>query len=292
MKSIEQIIAELSVNIPEEIISQLPAKGSPKYIAHENVKAILNRVIPGWSFEIVDQGIHQVTTDKGNKVSKVWVRGRLTIQTDKEPVYRESFGNEDGGDPDKLYGDPWSNAEAQAFKRCAAWFGLGLYDLYGATIPRPTYTEEGIEYDVPENTEPVKTQEKEQHDFWTEAKVLPEKLRDGILRLAEGDLDRGLEILKLNDERIERAETLGIKIEPSWLQNLVALEATHEVEIQIIQSIAEFSDATKATLKTSFDYIVYALKSGVPIDHAKVLLFRNDGDFAAARKEIEAINTT
>ena len=65
--------------------------------------------------------------------------GRLTIPTSEGNVYREATGTEElkrekfnskTGQVEIreiAYGDPSSNAESQAFRRCAARFGLALY---------------------------------------------------------------------------------------------------------------------------------------------------------------------
>ncbi len=65
--------------------------------------------------------------------------GRLTIPTSEGNVYREASGTEElkrekyNKDTNSYemkeiaYGDPSSNAESMAFRRCAARFGLGLY---------------------------------------------------------------------------------------------------------------------------------------------------------------------
>jgi hypothetical protein len=57
--------------------------------------------------------------------AEVPVEGRLTIHAAKGNFTREATGQEltecDG------YGDPTSNAEAMALRRCCAKFGLGLH---------------------------------------------------------------------------------------------------------------------------------------------------------------------
>jgi hypothetical protein len=50
---------------------------------------------------------------------------RITIPTLDGEVYREATGHEDA-DTDS-YGDPFSNAESTALRRCASKFGLGQH---------------------------------------------------------------------------------------------------------------------------------------------------------------------
>jgi hypothetical protein len=54
-------------------------------------------------------------------------RGTLTIHAADGSYSRQATGNESTAGQDKMYGDPASNAEAQAFKRACARFGLGLH---------------------------------------------------------------------------------------------------------------------------------------------------------------------
>ncbi len=56
---------------------------------------------------------------------KVIVVARITIPCAEGFVYREASGQEE--EEGIKYGDSSSNAEAQALKRAAAKFGLGLY---------------------------------------------------------------------------------------------------------------------------------------------------------------------
>jgi len=56
---------------------------------------------------------------------RLFVVGRLTIPNSEGNVYREATGTESLDC--NSYGDPSSNAESMAFRRCCARFGLGLY---------------------------------------------------------------------------------------------------------------------------------------------------------------------
>lgn len=58
---------------------------------------------------------------------RVTVTVRIIINAADGDYHRESTGTEFIGEKHKGYGEPITNAEAQAFKRAAAKFGLGLY---------------------------------------------------------------------------------------------------------------------------------------------------------------------
>lgn len=58
---------------------------------------------------------------------RIVVTVRVTIYAGDATVYRESTGTEFLGEKFRGYGEPTTNAEAQAFKRAASKFGLGLY---------------------------------------------------------------------------------------------------------------------------------------------------------------------
>jgi len=95
------------------------------FITWYAVNAILDKYSPGWCWEMRSV---QFTADR------VFVVGRLSLQTSEGIVYREATGSEelkattrDGEIKEIAYGDPSSNAESMAFRRCAARFGLGLY---------------------------------------------------------------------------------------------------------------------------------------------------------------------
>jgi hypothetical protein len=92
--------------------------------------ASLDKYCPGWTWEIKETLISS---------DRIFMVGRLTIPTLEGNIYREASGteelkrekyNKDTGEYQALelaYGDPSSNAESMAFRRCAARFGLGLY---------------------------------------------------------------------------------------------------------------------------------------------------------------------
>ncbi|MBW4552147.1 MAG: RAD52 family DNA repair protein [Aphanocapsa sp. GSE-SYN-MK-11-07L] len=95
-----------------------------EYIPWHTVSRILDKYAPGWTWQIT--GIHTTSSSEASAAeNRLFLTGRLTIPTSEGNLYREATGTElltcSG------YGDPSSNAESMAFRRCAAKFGLGLY---------------------------------------------------------------------------------------------------------------------------------------------------------------------
>ena len=86
------------------------------YITWYNLNAILEYLAPGWSGQCEDLG--QV----GNIIA---VKFTLTIPTAEGIVRRSSTGSENLDDVN--YGGPVPDAEAQAFRRACARFGLAAY---------------------------------------------------------------------------------------------------------------------------------------------------------------------
>lgn len=125
--SIAQIIAALSRPLPPELLQQRKQGGRMlDFIPWHTANRILDKYAPGWSWEV-----RAVQTDE----TRLYLTGRLTILASDGLVWREATGtevlkewNEKRQTLTELsYGDPSSNAESMAFRRCAARFGLGLY---------------------------------------------------------------------------------------------------------------------------------------------------------------------
>ena len=129
--SLSQIQEALKRQLPQTMLKKLPAdKGNARYLPWWTVNKVLDKYCPGWTWEIKDT---QISRDR------IFIVGRLTVPTSKGNVYREAGGTEElkrqaydkkmGRYTEKelAYGDPLSNAESMAFRRCAARFGLGLY---------------------------------------------------------------------------------------------------------------------------------------------------------------------
>ena len=86
------------------------------YIPWYQVNRILDKYCPGWTWQIVRMEL----TGK-----QLFMVGELSVLTRDGLVVRSASGCEDLDC--SSYGDPSSNAESMAFRRCAAKFGLGLY---------------------------------------------------------------------------------------------------------------------------------------------------------------------
>ena len=125
-RSIAEIIKDLSKPIPDRLINTKTIKGQAiRFITWQTAVRFLDHYAPGWSGEV------RTVTEIGGRVIVVY---RISIPCLESYVYREATGQESDWDEDEevKYGDPSSNAEAMAFKRAAAKFGLGLH-LYDKT---------------------------------------------------------------------------------------------------------------------------------------------------------------
>ena len=123
MRSIQAIVTDLSRPLPASCIAQKPAKNKKTgqitqldFLHWQTVTRLLHAYAPGWSGHI----------SKTEQVSgKYVVHYRITIPCLEGTATMEASGQEDDDVGD--YGDFSSNAEAMAFKRAAAKFGLGAY---------------------------------------------------------------------------------------------------------------------------------------------------------------------
>jgi hypothetical protein len=117
---LHEMIRNLQEPIPRERISTKTLKGNAiDYVAWYDLVELLNQRIgfDGWNWEIE-------ITQIGNQAVII---GKLTIFGENGTRVRESSGIEDIDC--SSFGDPSSNAEAMALRRCCAKFGLGL-DLW------------------------------------------------------------------------------------------------------------------------------------------------------------------
>ncbi len=121
--SLSQIQEALKRILPPTMLKKLPAdKGHAQYLPWWSCNKILDKYAVGWNWEIRDT---QISRDR------IFIVGRLTIPTSEGLVYREASGTEElkrqaydkkiGRYTEKeiAYGDPSSNAESMAFRRCA-----------------------------------------------------------------------------------------------------------------------------------------------------------------------------
>ena len=114
-----EIMTDLRKPISSRFIKTKTIKGrSIAFVSWYELNRLMDFYAPGWEFSVN-------TTFDGTKVCVV---GALTIKTQEGDFTRSATGNENS-DLDS-YGDPYSNAEAQAFRRCCARWGLGLH-LWG-----------------------------------------------------------------------------------------------------------------------------------------------------------------
>lgn len=121
--TLAQIQQALSRNLPPKMVKFLEKTNKKTgkmtkvpYIPWHTANRILDKYAPGWTWEITN-----LQTTNGS----LFLTGRLTIPTSEGNIYREATGTESLNC--SSYGDPSSNAESMAFRRCAAKFGLGLY---------------------------------------------------------------------------------------------------------------------------------------------------------------------
>lgn len=120
-RPLSEILKEINKRVPDSLVRvRTEADGFPiKYIPWHIVNRIMNLHAPEWSGEV-----RSITySADGKSVSVVY---RVTLYGTDAEIFRESTGtasvNEAGG-----YGDPVQKAEAMAFRRACARFGLGLH---------------------------------------------------------------------------------------------------------------------------------------------------------------------
>ncbi|XP_054795349.1 DNA repair RAD52-like protein 1, mitochondrial [Prosopis cineraria] len=119
-RPLSEILKELNKKVPDSLIkTRVEKDGFPiKYIPWHVVNRIMNLHAAEWSGEVrnISYGAD------GKTVSVVY---RVTLYGTDAEIYRESTGTAELDDTS--YGDPLQKAEAMAFRRACARFGLGLY---------------------------------------------------------------------------------------------------------------------------------------------------------------------
>lgn len=114
-----EIMSDLRKPISPRFIKQRTIKGNRiDFVSWYDLNRLMDYFAPGWEFSLN-------TSFDGTKVCVI---GSLTIKAQEGDFARSATGNENS-DLD-AYGDPYSKAEAQAFRRCCARWGLGLH-LWG-----------------------------------------------------------------------------------------------------------------------------------------------------------------
>ncbi|KAK6116711.1 hypothetical protein DH2020_049531 [Rehmannia glutinosa] len=120
-RPLSQILKDLNKKVPESLISHRTEPGgfSVKYIPWHILNRIMNLHAPEWSGEV-----RSITySADGKSVSVVY---RVTLYGTDAEIFRESTGTASTSEPSG-YGDPVQKAEAMAFRRACARFGLGLH---------------------------------------------------------------------------------------------------------------------------------------------------------------------
>ncbi|XWS22005.1 hypothetical protein CRYUN_Cryun30bG0106600 [Craigia yunnanensis] len=118
-RPLSDILKELNKKVPDSLVKLRIEDGfNIKYIPWHFVNRIMNLHAPEWSGEV-----RSITySADGKSVSVVY---RVTLYGTDAEIYRESTGTASIDDPG--YGDPVQKAEAMAFRRACARFGLGLH---------------------------------------------------------------------------------------------------------------------------------------------------------------------
>ncbi|XVE70289.1 hypothetical protein DITRI_Ditri10aG0060600 [Diplodiscus trichospermus] len=118
-RPLSDILKELNKKVPDSLVKLRVEDGfNIKYIPWHIVNRIMNLHAPEWSGEV-----RNITySADGKSVSVVY---RVTLYGTDAEIYRESTGTTPVNDPG--YGDPVQKAEAMAFRRACARFGLGLH---------------------------------------------------------------------------------------------------------------------------------------------------------------------
>jgi hypothetical protein len=131
------LLAEILENLRQPIAPQFISQkktfknkkptGSVDFVAWYDLADLLDDLcgLGGWEWLIID------TQQIGDRLT---LTGSLTIHGDDRSLTRQATGTEDIDC--NSYGDPSSNAEAMALRRCCAKFGLGR-DLWRKNKPQP-----------------------------------------------------------------------------------------------------------------------------------------------------------
>ncbi|KAE9620156.1 hypothetical protein Lalb_Chr01g0000171 [Lupinus albus] len=119
-RPLSEILKELNKKVPDHLLkTRLQNDGFPlRYVPWHTVNRILNLHAPEWSGEV-----RNITYSPDSKsVSVVY---RVTLYGTDAEIFRESTGT--ASIHDTTYGDPVQKAEAMAFRRACARFGLALH---------------------------------------------------------------------------------------------------------------------------------------------------------------------
>lgn len=129
-RSATEIFEEFARDVDERYISSKPkgeGKGEILYIKVHDYIYLLNKIVGVgyWSWQIVALTPHTSADAKGKAICQIIAQGKLTIMTRDGEISQDGLGM-DGGTVLE-YGNATSTAEAQALRRAARCFGLGLH---------------------------------------------------------------------------------------------------------------------------------------------------------------------
>ncbi|BFG40436.1 uncharacterized protein Pyn_12932 [Prunus yedoensis var. nudiflora] len=118
-RPLSEILKQLNKKVPDSLVKTRSESGfTSKYIPWHIVNRIMNLHAPEWSGEV-----RSITYSADAKsVSVVY---RVTLYGTDAEIFRESTGT--ASVDDTSFGDPVQKAEAMAFRRACARFGLGLH---------------------------------------------------------------------------------------------------------------------------------------------------------------------
>ena len=114
-RPILEILSDLKKPLDRRFIKTKTLKGNKiDFIPWYTLTRLMDYFAPGWDWKVT-------TSFDGNRVC---VMGQLTLKAAEGDFTRSATGNEFS--EVEHFGDPYSNAEAQAFRRACGRFGLGL----------------------------------------------------------------------------------------------------------------------------------------------------------------------
>lgn len=120
-RPISEILEDFAKPIPGRLLKRKPTyskgrkTGEVDYVPWWTMIRLLEFYAPGFDWQVRSHFMGDRTV----------VEGKLTIRAAEGDFIREATGQEES-EVDG-YGDPTSNAEAMALRRCCAKFGLGLH---------------------------------------------------------------------------------------------------------------------------------------------------------------------
>jgi hypothetical protein len=121
-RPLSEIQADLVRPLPDNFLSWMKKGGTwIPYVSWADVNLVLDYIAPGWSCDVTENQVGE----------RVVVKCSLTLMCAEGNITRSSLGSDELAD--EHFGGPLPEAEAQAFKRAAARFGLTLY-LYDKSV--------------------------------------------------------------------------------------------------------------------------------------------------------------